>query len=125
MNAIIIFGAIGTIFLCIVAWEVWTYWKVKIKGACLGGVYRLQAKLELRNKSRISGFLLNRAYTSKVLREYKERQINAQIKAIKKRETPVVLEEVDNYPRRLGWSVNYRRGIAETTICTDIEIIED
>jgi len=125
MNAIIIFGAIGTIFLCIVAWEVWTYWKVKIKGACLGGVYRLQAKLELRNKSRISGFLLKLAYNFRVARECREYEITTKVKAIKKRETPLILEEVKNRPRVWAWGVDYQKGVAVTEICTDIEIIED
>ena len=123
MNAIIIFGFLGTIFLCMVLWEMWTWWRARIKSYCLGGVYRLQARLELRNKSKISGFLLNRAYTSKVLRDYREVEIKAKIKSIKNREQPVKLEEV-NYPVNVWQNVKYRNGIGETTICTDIEIIE-
>ena len=123
MNAIIIFGFLGTIFLCMVLWEMWIWWRARIKSYCLGGVYRLQAILEIRKQGRISGFLLNRAYTSKVLRDYREVEIKAKIKSIKKREQPVKLEEV-NYPVNVWQNVKYRNGIAETTICTDIEIIE-
>ena len=121
MTMILIFGFLGFVFLCVIIWEVWTWWKARIKAFFLGGVYRLQARLELRNKSKISGFLLNRAYTAKVLRDYNELQIKTQIKAIKSRETPVTLEGM---PRTTSWNVDYRRGIAETVICTDVEIVD-
>ena len=125
MNAIIIFGFLGTIFLCVILWEMWTWWRARIKSFCLGGVYRLQAILEIRKQGRISGFLLKLAYNFRVARECREYEITTKVKAIKKRETPLILEEVKNRPRVWAWGVDYQKGVAVTEICTDIEIIED
>ena len=121
MNTIYFFTTLGIIFLGMLAFETFTFYKKGLSSWALKKVYRLQAKHELRQKSSISGFWLNLGHKNKVLREYKEQRINVQIKAIKKRDTPVFVEGL---PRTTAWSVGYRRGVAETVICTDVEVVE-
>ena len=96
MKMIIILTVLGVIFLAAVCYDIFNYYKPRIKAYFLYKVYSIQAHKEL--------------YDIK----HKQRVV-----AIKKRDNPTIIEEAPSH----SWRVNYRNGKFET-ICTDLEVIE-